>query len=216
MSDYIYDTINLPSLGYLIVKLSENLVKPIKDEIEEIKNNFDKSTFAAPSLAGNIHREYELIKTKEYLHDVVSPLCNVYKETYPHYFSEFDILTKSQKNIPIELAYSWVNFQKAGEFNPSHKHSGLFSFVLYIDIPYSIEDEFAKDLAIHSNSPRAGCFEFQFVDACGNMTTKALPTDKKFKNTLIFFPAKLSHAVYPFYTSNDYRISVSGNFKYRV
>jgi len=30
------------------------------------------------------------------------------------------------------------------------------------------------------------------------------------------FPSQLIHAVYPFYTSDEYRISVSGNIKFKV
>jgi hypothetical protein len=36
------------------------------------------------------------------------------------------------------------------------------------------------------------------------------------ENTLLLFPAKLTHAVYPFYSSDDYRISVSGNVVFKV
>jgi hypothetical protein len=30
------------------------------------------------------------------------------------------------------------------------------------------------------------------------------------------FSAKYNHLVYPFYTSDDYRITISGNFKFKV
>ena len=33
---------------------------------------------------------------------------------------------------------------------------------------------------------------------------------------IIFFPSKLNHCVYPFYTSDDTRISISGNILFEV
>jgi len=32
---------------------------------------------------------------------------------------------------------------------------------------------------------------------------------------MIIFPSIIQHGVYPFYTSDEYRISVSGNIDYR-
>ena len=36
------------------------------------------------------------------------------------------------------------------------------------------------------------------------------------KGTMLFFPSSLSHTVYPFYTSDKERISISGNIHYDV
>ena len=33
---------------------------------------------------------------------------------------------------------------------------------------------------------------------------------------MIIFPACVNHGVYPFYTSDDYRVSVAGNFKFDI
>ena len=35
--------------------------------------------------------------------------------------------------------------------------------------------------------------------------------DSQYENTICVFPSILNHAVFPFYTSDEYRISVSGN-----
>ena len=39
--------------------------------------------------------------------------------------------------------------------------------------------------------------------------------DRNSAGKMVIFPATLKHSVYPFYTSDDYRISVSGNFTLR-
>ena len=43
-----------------------------------------------------------------------------------------------------------------------------------------------------------------------------LPIDKAWEGTMILFPSSLNHNVYPFYTSDDYRISISGNLNQKL
>ena len=38
-----------------------------------------------------------------------------------------------------------------------------------------------------------------------------LPIDKNWEGYMIMFPANLQHCVYPFYTSDETRISFAGN-----
>jgi hypothetical protein len=54
-------------------------------------------------------------------------------------------------------------------------------------------------------------FQFHYTDILGNITGAVLPIDKKWEGQMLLFPALLNHSVFPFYSSNDYRISVSGN-----
>ena len=47
----------------------------------------------------------------------------------------------------------------------------------------------------------------------GRITPAMVPVDKTYEGTIVMFPSEMLHAVYPFYTSDDYRISVSGNLR---
>jgi hypothetical protein len=38
-----------------------------------------------------------------------------------------------------------------------------------------------------------------------------IDVDKSFEGKMLMFPNSAYHTVYPFYTSDDYRITVSGN-----
>jgi hypothetical protein len=40
---------------------------------------------------------------------------------------------------------------------------------------------------------------------------ESLPVDKKMNGVMCVFPAPMIHYVTPFYTSDEYRISVAGN-----
>ena len=54
-------------------------------------------------------------------------------------------------------------------------------------------------------------FEFIFIDFLGRLASSRIDVDKSYEGTLIMFPSALNHTVHPFYTSDDYRISISGN-----
>ena len=59
---------------------------------------------------------------------------------------------------------------------------------------------------------------FTFLNPCLNYGVKAtqIDVDKSFEGKGFMFPSKQSHMVYPFYTSNEYRITVSGNIRLKV
>jgi len=119
----------------------------------------------------------------------------------------------SNKNKCLVLKELWVNYQKKLEFNPLHCHDGILSFILFIKIPYNIEDELKVAPGIDAVQNLAGHLQF----ACPNkgffrsLETKSIPVDKKFEKKGLMFPALLYHTVYPFYKSEDLRITISGN-----
>jgi hypothetical protein len=197
-----------PNIGYLSVKLTNEQVAPILDEVRELEKDFTTGIVANQGLAGNIKKEFTLVKSKEYIEKLVLPLLIEYDKNF-HYTPTLRVLTDS---LPICLHEAWVNFQEKGEFNPMHNHSGVYSFVLWLQIPYYIQDEINLGPGKLSQHPVAGHFEFQYTSSVGRIMTYAIPADKTFENRLILFPATLTHGVYPFYTSDKYRISVSGNF----
>ena len=109
----------------------------------------------------------------------------------------------------------WVNYMKAGEWNPSHNHTGDISCVTYLKVPKEISEENEKgEHTKVSNTPSAGRIEFQFgnvgmpYSSGGYIRT---PEEKK----IFFFPAALSHMVYPFQADAE-RVSMSVNFDDRI
>jgi hypothetical protein len=92
-----------------------------------------------------------------------------------------------------------------------HRHGGVFSFVIWIDIPYAIDDEKSHPTSKESTANIPGHFQFVYTNILGETSNYNIPADYTFKNQMVMFPAKLSHSVYPFRTSDEYRISVSGN-----
>ena len=109
----------------------------------------------------------------------------------------------------------WVNFMKSGEWNPSHNHTGKISCVTYLRVPKEIEDENDKgEHTSKSNTPSAGRIEFQFGNVGMPYSSGGwirTPQEKQ----IFFFPAQLSHMVYPFQADTE-RVSVSVNFDDRL
>tara|TARA_Y100001963_G_scaffold42817_1_gene59996 strand:+ start:1119 stop:1847 length:729 start_codon:yes stop_codon:yes gene_type:complete len=105
----------------------------------------------------------------------------------------------------------WVNYMKAGEWNPSHNHSGEISCVTYLRVPQEIERENVTDEHTKSsNTPSAGRIEFQFGNVGMPFSSGGFIRTPKVRD-IYFFPAALSHQVYPFKADTE-RVSVSCNF----
>lgn len=115
-------------------------------------------------------------------------------------------------NYDIKLDGIWLNKQKKYEYNPIHEHSGVVSFVCWVQIPYNLEDELTFDNCKNANLQTNSLFEFVYTDITGKVATQDLLVDKSWEGTCIFFDSKTLHHVNPFYTSDEYRISISGNF----
>jgi hypothetical protein len=205
----------LSNQGFLQFDLEEEQLLPIKKEIDKIQNNFDGSIESNYGLAGHIDKEYELFDCRSHIEESIVPnLTEQYVINFgmPGYCN--NILSS---NVPYVICEgeTWVNFQKKYEFNPIHNHSGVFSFVIWIQIPYDIDEE-KKVYTKINNYNRTSSFEFIYSDIYGMINTHMINVDKSYEGKGLFFPSMLNHCVYPFYTSDRYRISVSGNIKFKV
>ena len=196
---FVYD--DVPLYGEYI--LPTHIFEELKISVENEENNkipYNKT------LAGNIENEFEIKKinqiTIDYLEDCAT---DFYLQS-----SKSDKIKHDQ--IKLKLHSLWLNKQKKYEFNPIHSHSGDISFVCWIKIPYDLSDELELENCKDSNTKSNSLFEFVLVNCFGAIYGKKLFIDKSWEGKSIFFNSKLRHQVYPFYTSDDYRISISGNF----
>ena len=166
---------------------------------------------ANKALVGHLKEEYYIThKTKEFedftLRLTTSPVFTNYKK---------DECKWLNKNIPISLQELWVNFMKKHEFNPPHNHAGIFSFIIFVKIPYKLEEETKKfnDVSTDNNPSYTSRTAFLFPNQRGVIQCLPMEVDKSFEGKIVIFPSKLVHELYPFYTSNGYRKTVSGNIK---
>jgi hypothetical protein len=204
MSNKMLDSIEpiyFSFLGYIQSKISKNILEQIKKDVYYVLENKDKFRKCNNNLVGNIENEYYPYESEQILKPILFNLANEY-----HKHSQKD---KSLVNWNIDGI--WINYQKKYEYNPLHNHSGDLSFVLWVQLPYNLEEELQLLNSKNSNSPSNSMFKFVYTDFLGEINSLPIHLDKSSEGTIVIFPSSLNHIVYPFYTSDDYRISIAGN-----
>lgn len=202
--------VDFNNVGFQHGKLNESELWQVKKEIAEIQKTMSGELWN-DKLAGNIKHEFKLseettLDLERYLYPYVLNFGETYLNTE---------INCKMENPTLRLGVTWVNFQKKHEFNPIHNHDGVLSFALWIRIPYNIKNEIELASSKYSNSPVPGHFQFVYASAAGELTMYSIPADETNEGEFVLFPAKMLHCVYPFYTSDEYRISVSGNFYWK-
>jgi hypothetical protein len=185
--------------GFVICKLTDDDLLEIKQEVDSIQSDFGSADPYNQNLLGNIEHEYKLNSCIPKF----ETLCN-------------DLIKKyyGWNGGQLYMPGAWVNFQKKYEFNPPHYHDGDFVSVIWLKIPYTRQQELDSSRVLPDRN-LAGYFSFLYVDTMGKINQTSLPLDEDYENAMVIFPAHTFHMVYPFYTSDDYRISVSGNLYYK-
>jgi hypothetical protein len=189
------------NLAYVKTKVSLSTLEELKQEAKFILKNSNKFKKYNSELAGNLEKEYSTHKSKDILRNYLTSLAN-----------EFHKYSAENEHYPQwDIKDLWINFQKKYEHNPLHNHTGVLSFVLWVQIPYDLKDELSHPNCINSNTPSNSLFEFVCTDFIGRIVQNRIEVDKSYEGTIIMFPSSLHHMVHPFYTSDEYRISISGN-----
>jgi hypothetical protein len=208
-----------------LFKLPEQMIDYLWERIDVAKK---KKICYKNNLAGHISHSYTLEDPRnliiEHLFKVVfnqvdnPKMFNFIREELAGNYQK--VFPKQINNLVMKprLIDLWVNFQKKSEFQPQHTHSGLFSFVIWMDIPYDWKDEAKLPFARPNDvTPLGGNFTFLYSNGnCRDVQGQIVKMSPKMNGYCVFFPGDLSHQVYPFYTSDKERISISGNIVYEM
>jgi hypothetical protein len=197
----------LPNHGFLLHKFSTAELAPLREEVAAIQSNWHAKPFNL-ELVGNLQREFLITDSRESIEHLLTPLVEQL-EADTGYAREVYINQHPGKFVLDDV---WVNYQRAGEFNPVHDHRGVYSWVIWLDLPYTLKEEDAHVPWANPHKNFAGQFVIHYTDIVGNIKNYPLPTDQRMTSHCAIFPSRLRHSVYPFYTTDKYRISVSGNF----
>ena len=159
-------------------------------------------------LAGNIKHQVEAVfdeKTKqvEEFMRIINPHIQASIKEFDSGFNKVFKDDAKTDGFIYDLGEGpWVNFQKAGEFNPVHTHTGIVSAVIYIDVPPCIAEEHNGILKA------AGNIDFIFGES--SYWSNAILHHVPKTGEILIFPSHVKHTVYPF-QSNVERISMSFN-----
>lgn len=177
-------------------------------------------------LAGNISRSFGLtdpdnriigellqyVATSEYSELIRDRIKDILRMT------ELSNVVNTPLNFAINpyLCSLWANNQYKYEFNPPHDHAGILSFVMWMKIPYEYNNEKELPFVKGSNSTApVGNFSFHYIHN-SSCAEKIIEMDPGMNGWCALFPSTLKHSVYPFYTSDEARISISGNLSFRI
>ena len=202
---------------YLEIKLDQSIINYLWKIIRKSQTeNIDYKN----KLAGNISKSY-LIKDIDsfFFKSVCNPLIKHFrKNNLGKDPDSINISLKDPDLVKINLSGFWVNYQYKTEFNPYHDHNGIYSFAIWMKIPYDWDDQ--KKLAQFSDIAdkhiRVGTFEFEYIDSLGGVKNIGYRLSPKLEGTMLFFPSKLRHCVYPFYETEEPRISIAGNLSWTL
>jgi uncharacterized protein (TIGR02466 family) len=183
------------------------------------KNINKKTNDYREKLAGNLSEEYSYAgafspKEEMIVEEELTWLASVFTDCAHKAGKIMEDKIRLPKDLLMQKPL-WVNYMKSGEWNPSHNHRGKISCVTYLKVPPEIAEE--NKIAEHtkkSNTACAGEIEFQFGNVGMNFSSGGFKRAPKEKD-IYFFPAQLSHQVYPF-KSNIERVSVSVNFADKI
>ena len=180
-------------MGYLELDVPEKLFTLLKKECDTVlvENETFKSGLTDASAPSHIY--VENVDVLQKLKNHIFFLTDVYKKQFMVDPSNTRTITKF---LPFGFDRPWINYQKKFDFVPNHVHEGVFSYTIWINIPFKNEGKYAGNFAFAYNSIE-GLTRTEIIE----------PTAGK----MILFPSKIYHQVYPFYTSDEYRISISGN-----
>jgi hypothetical protein len=201
---------NLNHIGINNEYLPVDLFNKLKEEINLLKGKVGHQN----KLAGNIKEEWDLVPSIPIFNSYILSLINKNELHLDYLSKEKKKFIFEEKIPPLSLTNFWVNFQRKYEFNPVHNHSGLFSFVIFVKIPYDLEKELKEGPGSLSNSNYTSCLQFHATNILGRHYDEHVYVDKSYEGGIYFFNAETKHCVYPFFTSDDYRITVSGNIKW--
>ena len=191
--------------GWLQAKLNETAMKKLWEYID--KGGRD----SREKLAGNISTSFSLEDTDNWFwKNVLEDLILAYEVSFNPIFK-----TTNYHSVPYCLLDFWANKSKATEFNPLHDHAGVYSFVIWMKIPTTYKDQHELPHVKGTNAPSASDFVFVYHDILGKTRTQHYLLSPESEGTILFFPAQgLGHMVYPFYDSDEERVSISGNLFY--
>ena len=202
---------------YMSFKLPDEIISYLWDCVHDAeKNNIDHRR----ELAGNISRSLTMKDPDNIMIDkVFSGLFNTdlkpifTKRIEKSFQSAFPKRKIYGKGANAKVEDLWVNFQKKYEFNPLHNHAGMFSFVIWMKVPYEWENEKELPWTKGSNAEQT---VGNFIFVAPSFENYIHFMNKNAEGRMVLFPSNLYHMVYPFYTSDEERVSISGNIYFEL
>ena len=181
----------LPNFGYVEDRIPNDLYESLL--LESNKAEFQNSEMISNLSDDYVAKHFYVNDNKIKLHNYIATVLDNYLLYYP---KSADIRLATT-DLPFQSNKPWFNYQRQGEYLPSHDHDGIYSYNIWLKIP------------------KKCLFEFTYTNIIGNLTQHKIILTPEDEGKIIFFHAKLPHVAYPFLGSDDVRISVAGNILFK-
>ena len=207
--------IELPNFGIAEVQLTQRHVDLLyKDLIDQAPKGweFDGHKIVKGTDVPQWDFKFSEETNNEFLGEALGPVVNSDAERY----GKHTLFCTSQLH-GITNSRQWVRCSKPGEYLSVHDHSALFSWAVWLNIPYDYKEEQADNEAF---TPYAGDFQLIYPATTGIMLKKNWQLDRSMEGRMIVFPSQISHMVYPHHTTSkaefdgEYRVCVAGNISF--
>jgi len=197
----MFEHIHLPNPGVTRGIIPPEIYQSVMQEIREIEKD-DRGIYKMNEfLAGQIEREYQLEKSKQHIVPFLEEMGREYQKNWDYYQGQ-----------DLKIDSLWVNLQQKTEYNPIHKHDGVLSYVAWLDVPYKHDNEVNLKRSRESRTKHfSASFQFIYSTVIGTISNEIYKVENGWEGRIVMFPSELLHIVYPFYTSDGYRISIAGN-----
>ena len=203
----------LPNIPLLRCKLSDDNVKYLWNCIEDAVG---ENLSAKNHLAGNISESLYLTdKDNYFFNTILKDIGKQYIQQYSSFATTFRNNGSNFKMEDLVMREFWVNSSRQNEFNPTHNHGGVLSFVIWMKIPTEWQDQYEIPCVKESNTPMASDFQFLYTDVGGQIQGYRIQMGSHMEGFMCLFPATTIHQVFPFYNCEDDRISISGNLYFK-
>ena len=150
-------------LGWIETQLDETHIEFLWKRIKETDGKSMKD-----NLIGNISKSLIIEDRANFFYKkVLLPHVQQYRNNYhgdpirPHVYGKVDMV----------LNGFWVNYQYQHEFNPYHHHGGIYSFVVWLKIPYDWKEQHNLPFmeGMKDADRKASDFEFEYCDLLGDI-----------------------------------------------
>lgn len=176
-------------------------------------SNLSRGDFYVDKLVGVFPGQYELDIKKC---PTFETYCLELSDQFFQMRGQLPVFKEIRQSVPygskIHLKDLWLNEMYAGSYNKLHRHDGVLSFIIFIDVPYTHEDQVLQEPYMDDpNKVLNGCVEF--LDPYSH-AFHTLHVHKGIEGTMLLFPSWVYHVVYPFKGIEDPRISMAGNIAF--
>jgi hypothetical protein len=197
-----------PVYGWIESRLNQDAMNFLWDAINAVEDR--ASANIRHTLAGQLSTSFKIEDQDQWFtKNVLHHLEEEYTQRWGRKHAQLN--TFHDGPCDLELQYLWVNYQKQGEYNPMHHHSGIYSFVVWMRNPADPGLQHMLPNAAGSSNPKNNEFSFTYTNTLGKLESHSIPLSREDEGTILFFPSALNHGVTPFYECDEERVSISGN-----